>query len=156
MGSVAILWTIGHSNRTPVKFLGILRAHGIRLVVDVRRIPHSRFNPQFNRRALEKSLHQTKILYRHAEDLGGRRPQRRDSSNTGLAEGALRGYADHMETPIFQEALRMLKERGREQPTAVLCAEADPARCHRSLLADALAAQGMEVRHIVSFRQGCV
>lgn len=119
-------------------------------MVDVRRIPHSRFNPQFSRRALEKSLHETKILYRHAEDLGGRRPQRRDSSNTGLAEGALRGYADHMETPIFQEALRMLKEWAREQPTAVLCAEADPARCHRSLLADALAAQGMEVRHILS------
>jgi uncharacterized protein (DUF488 family) len=144
------VYTIGHSTRPAAEFVSLLTAHGIRTLVDVRTIPRSRHNPQFNGDALEATLAQSGIGYVHEPDLGGLRKPRPDSINAGWRNTSFRGYADYMQTPAFQAAVDRLLDRAKERPTAIMCAEAVPWRCHRSLVADALMARGDEAREIVS------
>ena len=144
-----MIYTIGHSTRELAEFLGLLAAHRVTQVVDVRRYPASRRYPQFARDALATALEATGIRYHHAADLGGRRAARRDSANSAWRSAAFRGYADYMETAAFEEALARLRELARARPTAILCAEAVPWRCHRQLIADVLVARGEDVGHIL-------
>jgi len=145
---LAVIYTIGHSTRELAEFLGLLAAHRVTQVVDVRRYPASRRHPQFARDALAAALDETGIRYHHEPDLGGRRAARRDSANTAWRSAGFRGYADYMETPEFEDALARLRDLARVGPTAILCAEAVPWRCHRQLIADALVARGEDVVHI--------
>jgi len=147
---MTVIHTIGHSTRPAADFVSLLTAHGIRTLVDVRTIPRSRHNPQFNSDTLEATLAEHGIEYVHAPELGGLRKPRPDSINTGWRNTSFRGYADYMQTPAFQTAVNRLVERADQVPTAIMCAEAVPWRCHRSLVADALMARGHEAREIVS------
>ena len=147
---MTVIHTIGHSTRPAADFVSLLTAHGIRTLVDVRTIPRSRHNPQFNSDTLEATLAEHGIEYVHAPELGGLRKPRPDSINTGWRNTSFRGYADYMQTPAFQTAVDRLVERADQVPTAIMCAEALPWRCHRSLVADALMARGHEAREIVS------
>jgi len=142
--------TIGHSTRPIEEFTGILHAHHIGQLVDVRTIPRSRHNPQFNRENLPGSLGTAGILYRHMPGLGGLRRPRKDSINTGWRNASFRGFADYMQTPEFREALQALISLAADAPTAIMCAEAVPWRCHRSLIADALLARGIPVQEILN------
>ena len=144
------IFTIGHSTRPIDEFLDMLQANGIRRLADVRTVPRSGHNPQFNREDLARALHNRRIHYRHTPALGGLRHPRRDSVNTGWRNTSFRGYADYMQTQEFQQALDLLIELGKEEPTAAMCAEAVPWRCHRSLIADALLVRGIDVLEIVS------
>jgi len=142
--------TIGHSTHPIEEFIEILKAHQIRQLIDVRIIPRSRHNPQFNRENLPGSLSAAGIGYQHMPGLGGLRRARPDSINTGWRNASFRGFADYMQTPEFQSSLQNLIGVAREQPSAIMCAEAVPWRCHRSLIADALVARGISVREILS------
>jgi uncharacterized protein (DUF488 family) len=142
--------TIGHSTHSADELIEILRAHAIELVVDVRTVPRSRHNPQFDRSVLPSTLEAAGIAYEHEPALGGLRKPRPDSPHTGWKNASFRGYADHMDTEAFARGLDRLIELSRERSTAILCAEAVPWRCHRSLIADALVARGIEVRHLLS------
>jgi uncharacterized protein (DUF488 family) len=144
------VFTIGHSTRPIEEFLGMLQAHGVRRLVDVRTVPRSGHNPQFNRDELSRALHNRRLHYRHMPALGGLRRPRRDSVNTAWRNESFRGYADYMQTPEFQQALDLLIEIAGQEPTAIMCAEAVPWRCHRSLIADALLVRGIEVLEIAS------
>jgi len=144
------LFTVGHSTRPIGELVELLRAHGVQLVADVRTIPRSRRSPQFDRQALEQSLADAGLSYLHLKELGGLRKARPDSTNTAWHDDSFRGYADYMQTPAFEQALQRLLELARERPTAILCAEAVPWRCHRSLIADAVTARRLEVRHLMS------
>jgi uncharacterized protein (DUF488 family) len=146
---MATLYSIGHSQRSVERFISLLEPQGIELVVDVRRMPGSRRYPQFNQDELAASLAAAGIGYHHEPDLGGRRTPRDDSPNTFWRNDSFRGYADHMETAEFQDALTRLIELGEQRPTAILCSEALPWRCHRRLIADALVWRGHDVRHII-------
>jgi len=140
--------TIGHSTRPIGEFIAILKAHGIEELVDIRTVPRSRHNPQFNRDELPKSLEEAGIAYRHMPALGGLRRARPDSINTGWRNASFRGYADYMQTREFQDALDELIALAREKRIAIMCAEAVEWRCHRSLVADALVVRGIAVEHI--------
>lgn len=144
------VFTIGHSTRGLDEFVDLLRENGVRLLVDVRRYPVSRRYPHFTGAALAASLAQAGIEYRHEKDLGGHRDPRPDSPNTALRAAAFRGYADSMATPLFRAALARLTADAAARPTVILCAEADPQRCHRQLVADALVARGGRVVHILA------
>jgi uncharacterized protein (DUF488 family) len=144
-----VIHTIGHSTRELAELLALLRAHGIRRLVDVRRYPGSRRHPHFAGDALAAALRTDGLQYRHEPDLGGRRTGRRDSLHTAWRSAGFRAYADHMDTPAFGAALERLLELGSAAPVAMLCAEALPWRCHRQLIADALVVRGVEVRHIL-------
>lgn len=144
------IYTIGHSNRTADDFLSLLGAFGIKKIVDVRTIPKSRHNPQFNKDALRASLKKAGIEYRHLAKLGGLRRASKDSKNLGWRNSSFRGFADYMSTPEFAEGLSELEKIARVRKTAVMCAEAVPWRCHRSLIADALVKKGWVVRDIMS------
>ncbi len=143
------VWTVGHSTRSWEEFLVLMREHDIEVLADVRRFPSSQRVPWANRSALEENLRALGVRYEHLADLGGYRKPRADSMNTGWRQGGFRGYADHMETEAFQEALGRLLDLAKERRTAVMCAEALPWRCHRGLLADALVARGARVVHIL-------
>lgn len=143
------IFTIGHSNRDFERLVDLLIAGGVTLLADIRRFPRSRRNPQFNGAALEIALQTRGIDYTHLEGLGGMRKPRADSDNQGLAEPAFRGYADYMQTAAFAAELRHLLALAQNHFVAVMCAEADPAHCHRSLLADVLRARGVEVMHLL-------
>jgi uncharacterized protein (DUF488 family) len=145
--------TVGHSTHSIEDFIGILETHGIRQLVDVRTMPRSRRVPQFNKDSLSASLPASGILYRHMPGLGGLRHPKRDSTNTGWRNASFRGYADYMQTREFRENLEKLIELAGQAPTAIMCAEAVPWRCHRSLIADALVARGIEVIEILSAKQ---
>src|SRR5689334_6184726 len=132
------LYTIGHSTRTIEQFIALLKAHGIQTVVDVRTIPKSRHNPQFGQDMLSSALHEAGIEYTHLAKLGGLRRAASDSVNTGWQNFSFRGYADYMATDAFKEGLEELKAVAEKRRVAILCAEAVPWRCHRSLIADAL------------------
>lgn len=142
--------TIGHSTHPIDEFIAILTAHAIGNLIDIRTIPRSRTNPQFNREILPASLESAGIGYRHMPGLGGLRKPRPDSKNTGWRNASFRGYADYMETPQFDTNLHELISIASGQPTAIMCAEALEWRCHRSLVADALVASGISVQHIQS------
>ena len=144
------IWTIGHSTRPIDEFIDVLRAHEIRLLVDVRTIPHSRHNPQFNTDTLAESLRKAGLVSLHMPTLGGLRKARKDSINHGWRNAGFRGYADYMQTAEFWNALEELMMQGRQDRSAIMCAEAVPWRCHRSLIADALVTRGWMVRNIVS------
>jgi uncharacterized protein (DUF488 family) len=145
--------TIGHSTRTWKDFLAILRAHGIQRVVDVRTIPRSRHNPQFNRELLSTKLRSARIGYVHLGKLGGLRHARRDSPNMGWRNTSFRGFADYMQTPDFEKGLQRLMKLAKQKNTAVMCAEAVPWRCHRSLIADALTVRGIPVADIMTAKR---
>jgi uncharacterized protein (DUF488 family) len=146
------IYTIGHSTRTAEEFVGLLREHGVQLLVDVRRFPGSRRHPQFGRDALAATLADAGIAYRHEEALGGRRASDRSagpSPNTAWRHAAFRAYADYTATPTFQSALGRLMRDGAERRTVIMCAEAVPWRCHRRLITDALLARGVPVLDIM-------
>ena len=140
--------TIGHSTHPLDEFIKILEAHGAEELVDVRTIPRSRHNPQFNRDKLAKGL--GKIGYTHISGLGGLRRTRKDSPNTGWRNASFRGFADYMQTEEFEISLEKLVEIARKKQVAIMCAEALPWRCHRSLIADALTVRKIHVEHIYS------
>jgi uncharacterized protein (DUF488 family) len=142
--------TVGHSNRPAEDLIAMLQAHGARLLVDVRTVPRSRHNPQFNRETLPGTLAAAGIDYLHMPALGGLRRPRPDSINTAWRNASFRGYADYLQTPEFQAALEELIALDTARPTAIMCAEAVPWRCHRSLIADALLARNIPVLHIMS------
>ena len=144
------VWTLGHSTRPIDEFIGLLRAHQISLLVDVRTVPRSRYNPQFNMDTLAQSLRNADFRYRHLPELGGLRKPRKDSINDGWRNAGFRGYADYMQTDEFLNALEALMADSRLQPAAIMCAEAVPWRCHRSLIADALVIRGWDSQHIMS------
>lgn len=144
------LFTVGHSTRTIDVFIDLLRDHGVRELVDVRSIPKSRRFPHFNSDALEIALRDAGIGYVHLARLGGRRHGRKDSVNLGWRNTSFRGYADYMATPEFAQGLNELIEIARGARAAIMCAEAVPWRCHRSLIADALIEKGWTVRDIIS------
>jgi len=143
------LHTIGHSTRPADIFIGLLRTHEITTLADVRSVPRSRHNPQFDRDALAVSLAAAGIGYVHLPALGGMRRPRPDSVNLGLRSAGFRGYADHMQTGEFQRGLERLEALAGAGATAIMCAEAEPSRCHRGLLADALLVRGWRVVHIL-------
>lgn len=145
-----MILTIGHSTRTLEAFLDLLRAHGVKRLVDVRTVPRSRHNPQFNRERFSRTLSHAGIGYTHMAELGGFRHARRDSPNTGWRNASFRGFADYMQTPEFETGLdKLIKSAARTQ-IAIMCAEAVPWRCHRSLIADALAVRVIQVEHVMS------
>jgi len=143
------IWTIGHSTHSLKKFLNMLQSAEIALLVDIRSFPGSRKFPQFNKDALAASLPEHKIEYIHLKSLGGRRKAKPDSNNTIWRHPSFRGYADYMETTAFKEGLGELKELALKKPTAIMCSEAVWWRCHRSMVSDALKAQGWKVMHIM-------
>jgi uncharacterized protein (DUF488 family) len=145
-----ILYTVGHSIRPIDEFLALLGAHGIEKVVDVRTIPRSRRNPQYDQTALRRSLTAARIRYQHLPRLGGLRHARKGSPNAGWINASFRGFADHMQSTDFQRGLRDLQAGARRRRTAIMCAEAFVGRCHRSLIADALTVAGWRVLHIQS------
>jgi uncharacterized protein (DUF488 family) len=147
------LFTIGHSTRPLEAFLELLRENGIRTLVDVRRFPVSRRHPHYNGRSLAESLEGAGIAYRHEVDLGGRRAVQSNSPNGAWRNAGFRGYADHMDTAEFRHALERVLADAAARPTAVLCAEAVPWRCHRNLIADAAVARGLDVLHIMGSQQ---
>ncbi len=144
------IFTVGHSTRSAEEFVALLQAHRIELLVDVRTVPRSRHNPQFNRDTLPETLRRAGIGYLHLGELGGLRKARVDSTNTGWRNLSFRGYADYMETPEFEKGLARLMSEAATRRVAVMCAEAVPWRCHRSLIGDALVAKGMEVFELSS------
>jgi len=145
-----LVLTIGHSTRTLEEFIHLLHAHGVARVVDVRTVPRSRRNPQFNRETLPDSLKAASIEYTHLASLGGLRHTRPDSPNQGWRNESFRGFADYMQTAEFEAGLRDLLALAAPGPVALMCAEALPWRCHRSLIADALLVRGFHVEHIMS------
>ena len=149
MTVVGPIYTIGHSTRSFDQFRALLDREGVRHLVDVRRFPASRRYPHFDRTALDTSLPAAGISYEHVADLGGRRSALEGTTNAGWRNASFRGYADHTHTPVFQTALDRLVDVATRVPTVIMCAEAVPWRCHRTLIADALLARGYRVRHIL-------
>jgi hypothetical protein len=145
-----IVMTIGHSTRPVKEFIRLLKAHQVKRLVDVRSVPRSRHNPQFNRSHLSPVLHSARLHYTYMAGLGGFRHARPDSLNVGWHNASFRGFADYMQTPEFRNNLEALIKLAKVERIAIMCAEAVPWRCHRSLIADALLARGIEVREITS------
>lgn len=146
---MATIYTIGHSTRTQEDLLALLRAHGIRRLVDIRAFPASKRHPQFNREAMQSWLAEAAIDYVWEKDLGGRRGKGLpDSPNKGLRNDSFRNYADYMLTPPFQKAAAGVVAMAEEKPTTVMCAEAVYFHCHRMLVSDYLVAHGNSVLHI--------
>jgi uncharacterized protein (DUF488 family) len=145
-----VVLTMGHSTRSIETFIELLRAQGVQRLVDVRTIPRSKRNPQFNRDILPKTLHGAGVHYTHLGALGGLRHPAKDSVNLGWRNASFRGFADYMQTPEFEAGLGELMGLAREEQVAIMCAEAVPWRCHRSLIADALVVRGIGVCHLMS------
>ena len=149
--SATAILTIGHSTRPLDEFIGLLKHFQVTLLVDVRTMPRSRKNPQFNRESLPQALEEEGIRYAHIPGLGGlRRSILKESPNTGWRTSGFRSYADYMATEEFEDNLERLIELARDAQVAIVCAEALPWRCHRSLISDALTVRGVEVSHIMS------
>jgi uncharacterized protein (DUF488 family) len=142
--------TIGHSTRTLDEFVRLLEAYGVTLVVDVRTVPRSRHNPQFNKETLPSSLKKYGIKYIHMPDIGGLRRPKPDSVNLAWRNNTFRGYADYMQTKEFTDNLLKIIALAKENRLALMCAEALPWRCHRSLISDALVVRHIKVEHIIS------
>jgi uncharacterized protein (DUF488 family) len=144
------VFTIGHSTRPIETFIWLLAAHGVQCLIDIRTIPKSRHNPQFGRDQLVPALRRARIRYRHMPGLGGLRRPRPDSANIGWRHAGFRGFADYMETAAFAKSLERCLALAATQRVVLMCAEAVPWRCHRSLIADALIVRGVDVREITS------
>jgi uncharacterized protein (DUF488 family) len=144
------IFTVGHSTLPIERFIALLQTYGIERLADIRTIPRSRHNPQFNDTALAGSLTAQHFEYVHIQALGGLRHARKDSPNTGWRNGGFRGYADYMQTAAFQDALEALIHMSCQKSIAIMCAEAVPWRCHRSLVADALSVRGVPAVEILS------
>jgi uncharacterized protein (DUF488 family) len=144
------VFTIGHSTRTLDEFIGLLKTYGITLLVDVRTVPRSRHNPQFNKETLPVSLKPKGLKYIHVPEIGGLRRPKHDSINLAWKNMGFRGYADYMQTKEFIENLLRIVALARENCLALMCAEALPWRCHRSLISDALLVRHVKVLHIIS------
>jgi len=145
--------TVGHSTRPIADFIALLRAHGVTQLVDVRTVPRSRHNPQFGGDALAASLAAESIGYSHVAALGGLRSPRAGSINGGWRNRSFQGYADYMQTEAFADAVMTLIALAERERVAIMCAEAVPWRCHRSLIADALVARGVAACEIVSAKR---
>jgi uncharacterized protein (DUF488 family) len=148
--SSPLVLTIGHSTRSIEQFIGLLQAHGATCVVDVRTVPRSGHNPQFDKGSLPRSLKKVGLEYIHMPGLGGLRHAKRDSANAGWRNASFRGYADYMQTPQFAESLKELIRLTSGDRVVLMCAEALPWRCHRSLVADALLVRGIRAEDIMS------
>jgi len=133
-----VVFTIGHSTRTLDEFIGLLQAHSVTMVVDIRTVPRSRHNSQFNNETLPDNLRTHGIGYTHMPGLGGLRHPRKDSPDMGRHNLSFRGFADHMQTEEFEKNLEELINFAKSGQIVLMCAEALPLRCHRSLIADAL------------------
>ena len=147
------IFTIGHSTRPIEEFIGLLVAQGITHLVDIRTIPRSRHNPQYEQDALRESLRHEDIEYHYLKALGGLRSSHKDSPNAGWRNASFRNYADHMQTDEFRHGIDELLRIARRGPTAIMCAEAVPWRCHRSLVGDALLVRGVTVLDIINAGQ---
>jgi len=145
-----LVMTIGHSTHTLKEFIRLLQAHGATCVVDVRTVPRSRHNPQFNKTSLPRSLKKAGLGYVHTPGLAGLRHAKRDSPNVGWQNASFRGYADYMQTPEFTQSLEELIRLANQDRIVLMCAEAVPWRCHRSLIADALLVRGIRTEDISS------
>ena len=144
------VFTIGHSTRSTEDFIELIKNHRVTRVVDVRTIPRSRHNPQFNKDILPDALEKVSISYQHIVGLGGLRHARKDSPNLGWRNASFRGFADYMQTPEFTDNLEALIKLAQKEIIVLMCAETVPWRCHRSLIADALLIRGISVEHIMS------
>ncbi|MGZ5518350.1 MAG: DUF488 domain-containing protein [Limisphaerales bacterium] len=145
-----VVLTIGHSTRTLEEFIDALKAHGVARVVDVRTVPRSWHNPQFNKTSLPKALKKAGLGYVHLPGLGGLRHAKRDLLNMGWRNASFRGYADYMQTSEFDQSLEELIRLAKKERIALMCAEAVPWRCHRSLIADALLVRGIRTKDIMT------
>ena len=150
---IEIIFTIGHSTHPIDEFIGLLKAHGVEEIVDVRTIPGSRHNPQFGEDNLQAGLTEAGLGYHRLKSLGGLRHTNKQSPNGAWRNASFRGYADYMQTPEFTAGLEELIERAEERTVAIMCAEAVPWRCHRSLIGDALVVRGIDVEDIMSEKQ---
>lgn len=150
MDHTPVVFTIGHSTRSLRDFISLLESHGVERVVDVRTVPRSRHNPQFNSETLPEALRAAGIGYEHAAALGGFRRASPDSLNAGWRNASFRGYADYMQTAAFAASLGGVIEQAQSERLVLMCAEAVPWRCHRSLIADALVARDIRVEEIIS------
>ncbi len=150
MSNTLHVYTIGHSTRSIDDFIAILKAFDINEIVDVRTIPKSRHNPQFNGPDLAHALRNHHIGYRHQKDLGGLRHAHKDSINTAWKNASFRGYADYMQTDEFAEGIEKLLEIAKHKTVAIMCSEAVPWRCHRSMIGDALLVRHVKVEDIYS------
>jgi len=144
------IFTLGHSTLSIEAFVALLQTYAIHTLCDIRTVPRSRHNPQFNADTLGETLAPYAIAYQPMPALGGLRKTTKASPNTGWRNASFRGYADYMQTPAFADAVQKLIEIGRNNRTAIMCAEAVPWRCHRSLVADALEVRGVEAIEILS------
>jgi uncharacterized protein (DUF488 family) len=149
-GPLPMIMTIGHSTRTLDEFIRLLQVHGVTCVADVRTVPRSRHNPQFDKASLPDSLKKVGLDYIHLPGLGGLRHTNGDSPNLGWRNASFRGYADYMQTPEFEQSLENLIRLAHQGQIALMCAEAVPWRCHRSLIADALLVRGVPTEDIMS------
>jgi uncharacterized protein (DUF488 family) len=147
-----VIFSIGHSTHPLETFIHLLQAHGVTKVADVRTVPRSRHNPQFNKETLPEQLMLAGIAYVHLPGLGGLRHARPGSPNQGWRNASFRGYADYMQTPEFAANLEALIKLAQKERLALMCAEAAPWRCHRSLIADALSLRGVQVEHILGLK----
>lgn len=146
----SVVLTVGHSTRTLEAFIYLLQVYSVKKVVDIRTVPRSRHNSQFNRETLPNALSSAGIAYVHASGLGGFRHARHNSPNTGWKNASFRGFADYMQTQEFEENLQILINTAMREQITLMCAESVPWRCHRSLIADALLIRGIQVEHILS------
>ena len=145
-----IIRTIGHSTRTLEEFVLLLKTYEVTMILDVRSIPRSRHNPQFNKETLPNTLKPHNIKYFHMPDIGGLRRPKQDSVNLAWKSSTFRGYADYMQTKEFTDDLLKIIALAKENRLALMCAEALPWRCHRSLISDALVIRHIKVEHIIS------
>ena len=150
MANEKVAFTVGHSTRSAEEFTALLQAHGVSRLIDVRTVPRSRTNPQFNKDVLPETLHRLGIAYSHVPELGGLRRAAKDSPNVGWRNLSFRGFADHMQTAEFTRGLEVLLSLIDTERVAIMCAEAVPWRCHRSLVADALTIRGVLVEELSS------
>ena len=144
-----MIWTIGHSTRSPEGFLELLSMHEIGLLIDIRSFPGSRRYPHFNKESLSVFLREHGIDYKHMAGLGGRRKPDKDSVNTAWRHPSFRGYADYMQTAEFQQQINIVEELAQSVKTAYMCSEAPWWKCHRALVSDSLKIRGWDVLHIM-------
>lgn len=148
-----VIYTIGHSTRTLEELVELLQTNEITLLADVRTVPKSRTNPQFNKETLGDTLKEYGIKYAHWAHLGGLRHARKDSENKVWQNASFRGYADYMETDEFGDAVDTLVKQSKKERIAIMCSEAVWWRCHRSMIADELVARGFAVKHIMNLKE---